>query len=475
MTLAGFAAAWLALLSLPAHALTGAVIAGLVNQRFQNTQSKCFVDRPIYECSGVLLRTAPSDGAGDNFWRLSPEEIAAGAAKLTYIREDLPQGNPPDSVGFVLADKPTAVGDGKAYELTCGCPPAQGSLPPCTPCPSPNTVGVSLWDQTAPGTLAVQAIYYDASRGGQLSQALRYQRQFFNATGRWAPILRALLNAPGGASFGFDERDQLDWGYAVAKQLEARYVDTRLDCPGNLPAYYCSGILIRNTGSGDFHSWNPTTNSIGRNGVSFSFARIDMNMTLTTGGVGLIMRELSAPTQHPVVWRCSFPINAGTASRPDSCSTGGSHALCDARGITTAAQYRNSWPTLGNGCGLSPSAAQFSVLIDLRKTVAGGIHNEVILAAWPQNIPTQLPIETFFYSGAANLPGTQHNQQDYMAVTGRFMPVISVTLSAAPGSIFVYNPADQDGAMLPGAVFIPPGSRSPDLNWWGDETDMRPQ
>lgn len=62
-----------------------------------------------------------------------------------------------------------------------------------------------------------------------------------------------------------------------------------------------------------------------------------------------------------------------------------------------------------------------------------------------------------------------------MAVTGRFMPVISVTLSAAPGSIFVYNPADQDGAMLPGAVFIPPGSRSPDLNWWGDETDMQPQ
>ncbi|VVE45495.1 hypothetical protein PIN31009_04345 [Pandoraea iniqua] len=469
MTLGGLVAAWLALLAIPALALSGADVANLINQRYRNTPSKCFVNSPVYECSGVLLRTAPRDGAGGNFWRLSADDAAAGYAELSYARQDLPRVDPPDTVGFVLADRPTAAGDGKPYALVCGCPPVQSPLPPCTPCPAnASAAGVSLWNASAPASLAVQAIYYDVAAGGQLAQAVRYQKQYFDGTGQWVPILKASIGDGAATAFGFDERDQLDWGYAVAKQLEARYLDTRITCPGNLPGYDCSGVLIRNTGFGTaFHAWNPSPNSVSRNGVSFSYARVDMNMTLTTGGVGIIMRELSAPAQHPVIWRCAFPVNAVTAQRPDSCSTEGDARLCDALGITTAAQYLATWAN-GNGCGLAPSAAQFGVLVDLRKSFVDK-HNEVILAAWPQDIPTQIPLESLFYTGAENLPGTEYVQQDYMAVTGRFMPIVSVTLSAAPGAIFTYDPGQQDGALLPGARFIAPGSRSTNLHWWNSE------
>ncbi|MFJ2993975.1 hypothetical protein [Pandoraea sp. NPDC087047] len=465
VAVAGLAVVWLTLLALPAHALSGADTAYLINQRYRATPSKCFVGSPAFECSGVLIRTAPRGDNSGNFWRLGPDDVAAGYATLSYLRIDQPGANPPDSVGFVMTDRPAAASAGQPYELMCGRAPLGQTLPPCPG--DPQAVGVNLWQENAPSALAVQAVYYDVAHGGQLAQALRYQLQYFDATRIWVPILKASLGNGAATVFGFDERDQLEWGYAVIKDLEARYLDTRMTCPGNTPGYNCSGVLIRITGYGTtFHSWNPSDNSVSRNGVSFSYARSDMKLTTTiTGGPGVIMRELQAPAAHPLEWRCAFPLNASTSSRADSCNTGADYRLCDARGINTAAQWRSAYgASPASACGLSPTIAQFGVLVELRQTLFSG-HNEVIIASWPQNIPTEISLEALFYPTSDAKAGALYIQQDYMATTGRFMPVLSVNLTQPPGSMFSYNPLDQTGALQPGAVLAIPGDGRPDPAW----------
>ncbi|VVD83618.1 hypothetical protein [Pandoraea anhela] len=440
--------------------LNGADVAYLINQRYANTPAKCFVRSPVQECSGVLLRTAPAGAAGDRFWRISPAEIAAGRAELSYARADLSAVNPPASVGFVLADRPTAAGNNQGYQLVCGSLAQDQGLAPCPE--GGNTVGVSPWDANSPASLAVQAIYYDAGRGGQLAQALNYQKQYYDSTRQWVPVLRAFLaNAAAGVALGFDERDQLDWGYAVVRNLEARYADTRMTCDGGSAGYDCAGVLIRATGfGGTFRSWNPSPNSVLRDGVSFSYVRSDMS-SVVIGNAGVIMHELNYPSAYKLRWRCAFPQNAGTSARANSCNVGGEMRLCDALGITTAAQWRARYNSNSNiACGLGPSAAQFAVFADLRRQLFSG-HNEIIIGAWPQNIPEQLPLQAFFYPGDAQRPGAQFIQQDYMSTTGRFMPIVRVRFSNPPGSIFTYSPDDQTGAMRPGALLaVPTGGDS---------------
>ncbi|VVE70203.1 hypothetical protein PAN31117_03590 [Pandoraea anapnoica] len=439
--------------------LPGADLAYSINRRYAQTPGKCFVASPAFDCSGVMLRPAPAGGADTPFWQIGADETNAGYARLSYARQDLPAVTLSASVGFVLADRPTAAGNGQPYDYVCGKAPLAQSLPPCPG--NADAVGVSLWNVGNPAALAVQAIYYDVANGGQLSQALRYQKQYYDATGQWMPVLKATIGAGAATAFGFDERDQLDWGFTVAKQLEARHADTRMTCPGNTAGYNCSGVLIRITGCGDFHSWNPSQNSVDRNGVSFSFARVDMLMNAThSGGPGIIMRELQAPTQYPLTWRCEFPVNAGTSSRPSSCGTGTATTpdlrLCDARGINTAAQWLTTHGGApAGGCALSPSVAQFAVFKELRQTYSNA-HNEVVIAAWPQNIPDQLPIDAWFYPTLDAKPGAQYIQQDYMEVTGHFMPVLQVVLTNPAGSIYRYHVADQTGAINTGALLAAP-------------------
>ncbi|ALX46266.1 hypothetical protein AQ610_28250 [Burkholderia humptydooensis] len=191
-----------------------------------------------------------------------------------------------------------------------------------------------------------------------------------------------------------------------------------------------------------------------------------MKMTTTvSGGPGVVMRELQSPTAHPLEWRCAFPQNAATSGRSDSCNVASDHRLCDARGINTAAQWQAAFGSNSNiACGLAPTVAQFGVLVDLRQTLTAG-HNEVIIAAWPQDIPVQIPLEALFYPAASAKPGAEYIQQDYMATTGRFMPILSVDLTKPAGSIFTYNPADQNGAIQPGSVFAIPGDGGPYPGW----------
>ncbi|MGC7411666.1 hypothetical protein [Pandoraea pneumonica] len=302
------------------------------------------------------------------------------------------------------------------------------------------------------------------ANGGKLIEALTDQRQYFNATGVWVPILKAALSGGEATSFGFDERDQLYDGYAVAQHIAARYDDTSVACPDGRASFYCNGVVLRITGWGDkFHSWNPSQTSINALGVSFSYARADMLMTRLISGrgdAGMIVREFAAPVQRPLTFRCIYPRDAGTGT-PDRCLNG-HNPTCASLGVTTP-QGWITWFNQSLHCNFAPDAQSVDVSTKTRAYIpeSNRFWNEAIIGVWPQDVPEEIPFEAIFYVGDG-LGGAQFVQRDYLQTTGRFMPLLHVDLTQSPGArAFTYNPTEQSFT-LNGALDAPP---PPDTKW----------
>jgi hypothetical protein len=324
-------------------------------------------------------------------------------------------------------------------------------MPPAAP--GANGMLVAAWDPTRPAMLPVEAFFYDVNNGGQLTQAQRYQRAYFEATGQWVPILRAVLASGGASAFGYDERDQLDYGFKVANDLNKRYADTT-PCPNGLAAYMCNGVMMRvATASTAFHAWNPSPNSIKTNGVSFTYMRADARSDIAwLGGAGMIMRAFGAPAQTPLVLRCIYPTDGFTVNRADRCGIHTSQLSrpCAEQGIYTLAAWQANFAKTGaeQACSLGADTAAFDLSIEARGTLPHPITrdvdkwNEPIVAPWPQDIPTQIPLEALFYSNGY-LNSAQFIQQDYMEQTGRFLPIVHVDMSVTNPGPFSYLPTDQ--------------------------------
>jgi len=298
---------------------------------------------------------------------------------------------------------------------------------------------VANWDDSQPSRLAVAALFYDATVAGALAAAQKDQLDYFQATGAWLPIMSLRVADAGGRPFGFDLRDQLYWGYTVAANLNARYRQVSPTCLGGTPSFYCNGVLIRATAANPgFHAWDPSPNSVGRNGVSFTYLRSDSRVASLAGAAGFTFVESAAPVAHPVTLRCAYPANASTSSIPDSC-----RAFCDTQGVTTIEAWRARYASApGNSCAFRPSVDGFALSLAVRTQFGSTAWNEIIIAAWPQGIPARLPLESFFYSGNG-LANAQFMQRDYAAVTGRYRPLVQMNLAAADGQPFTFAPQNQ--------------------------------
>lgn len=411
---------------LQAHALNGPEVAQRLNQAHISTPERCVGNRAAYHCSGVMAKQV-LPGDPQPFWSHGPDAIARGAERFDYLRSDVAAGPLVQDSGYILADRFTAIGQNKDYQL-------QGDDGMNRP---PELLVVN-WGAAAPALLPVQALYYRSLAG--LKLALRDQLDWFEATGEWLPVLRFDPGASPGQQFGFNQRDQLYGGYQVAERINRRFADTADTCPDGRSALYCNGVIIRGTGYGTgFHSWNPSPNSVSRDGVSFSYVRSDVGTVGVVGNEGLIFHELGRPAAHSVRFRCAYPANAGTSSIPNSC-----RASCKSENITTVAAWRAKYnASPGASCTFLDTPAEFQLNTDVRvgQGWANG-HNELIIGAWPQDIPTQLPIEAVFWEGPG-LTGARYIQNDFLQETGRFMPIVRVDLGAPAGAKFVYVPADQ--------------------------------
>lgn len=261
-------------------------------------------------------------------------------------------------------------------------------------------------------------------------------------------------------------------GPTVARHLQERYDDSKADCQG-LPVILCSGILLRATVRGaGYYVWNPRPTAPIKKGVSFSWLRKDSAFSRLVFGYSngfFVLPYFYADdpsdgfTQLTVL--CIYPFDADTFNRTGGNNDGcGAHTAvagtgpCQAQGIQTAAQWMGRFGNVANRhtqqCGftLLPGtsgaylAFQAQAVIRAQQPTYFPLQNEVMVGTWPQN-DSHLPLEAFFYivgNGAGKTEAGQ-NQVDFKAQTGRWVPVIRVSLPTTNGgaATFAYVEADQ--------------------------------
>lgn len=254
----------------------------------------------------------------------------------------------------------------------------------------------------------------------------------------------------------------------IAEVLQARYADTRPDCGGpTLPAYLCSGIVLRGTKtSSAYHSWDPSPSAVETGAVSFSFLRKDSEFGAFAVGYqnGFIFAPyLSTEGKVKPAVLCAFPIDASTYRRDQrGCGSYETYpvksAPCQKQGIRKAEGWRSSFTRVAgaNGkftqCGFDvtgeDSAGAFLESIKAMKYapsfVGANPENELRIETWKSGIPDKLPIEAFFYSGDA-LASARHDQRDFYDQTGIVVPIVRITLPSSPAAdtVFAYRAQDQ--------------------------------
>jgi|GEM_PF-6846517 len=195
----------------------------------------------------------------------------------------------------------------------------------------------------------------------------------------------------------------LNDGYAVVESLKARYADTARECADDSPGLNCNGVLVRAISRWDDPKfWNPTSDYIKRNAISFSYIR-------------------------------------------DGCGNHDFPKPCPDHGITDVHAWVEHASQVGEGffCYMEPTAHWFQFSIDVRQRyddIDRGRWNEIVVAVWPQDIPEQLPIQALFYLDDG-LAKAQKMQQSFFAATGILLPIIKLALNEK--EIFSYSPDDQ--------------------------------
>jgi hypothetical protein len=336
----------------------------------------------------------------------------------------------------------------------------------------PTEVLVETWDESKPEKLPVEAFFYEASAPGKLADAQKFQREYYLETSLYVPVVRLNLAAPDANIFSYSVSDQV-FGQAAAERLNNKYANVTNNCEGRA-AYYCSGVIIRVTGtSPKYHAWDPSPNSIKMGGVSFSFLRKDLGIEILVWSEiqGFIFKDFDTAERlgsYPTPLLCSYPSDANTSSRPTERGCGPNTLYpqtsrsCPEVGVTTLAQWQVHYRSVGgsgyfsqrnrNQCGFTADKDQFALSLQARNNFERPVeerpyHNEVMLKTWPEGIPKQLPIAAFFYlykqTRAVGVEGAKYAQQDYFNVTGDLLPVIRVTLVDGAPTAFSFHENEQ--------------------------------
>ncbi|EFE97283.1 hypothetical protein [Serratia odorifera] len=241
---------------------------------------------------------------------------------------------------------------------------------------------------------------------------------------------------------------------ATASDLTKRYYNTAKDCGSDSkPAFLCSGVIFRGTQhSNQYKFWQPSPKSVQQGGVSFSYLRQDAKFQRLAYGYnnGFILYPIfGAPKERlDIEVMCAFPIDAATFER-DAKGCGQNQyspvtsRACQSQGIQSAQQWLQHYNATGvsnrhrHQCGFdvsdnsrSNTAVAFDQTLKSMKLIqAESItqQNELRLATWTEHDPARLPIEALFYINDG-LKNAQLDQQDYKNATGKFLPIIKMTL-----------------------------------------------
>lgn len=495
--------------------------AALLNQRYARTDAACDT-KPAYYCSGVMLREVATSPQY-KFWTHSPAAEQLGSTTFYYLRGDSPITQVRYGAGYIFSDQQTAVAAGKSQSLRCiypfladtqrrpdnGCgffdlaktaqqadqsacqtvgvttapqwlanfqehgstqhsqcslsttaaPQFQAALAARALVPQwagqANELLVATWDPAHPERLPIEAFFYTTE--DKLAEARQFQRDYYAATGLYRVVVRWTLGAT--APFSFIASDQVAQGQLAADLLNERYGRSVDDCAGQLPAYHCSGVLLRVTGATTaYKAWNPSPHSELIGGVPFSYLRKDLGAMsrLAWGGTqGLIVHALEVPAEHPLAVRCAYATDGDTVHRaaPGGGGCGANSSFpaasipCDEQGIDTVEAWRlhfhavaSQGDRIRHTCSFNGDRPQFALAMAARSHFDDPgywrdvYHNEIMVGTWPQNIPEKLPLQALFYRPDATafreegLAGAQFIQRDFYRTTGKFLPIVRLTL-----------------------------------------------
>lgn len=250
-------------------------------------------------------------------------------------------------------------------------------------------------------------------------------------------------------------RFPLGTGMESAKELNARYAAVPERCGDLLPAYYCSGVLLRGVADGNFDPWNPSSGATRLGAQSFSFVRSDANMKQTFVASGYL---LSAPVDavkqsKPLHYLCVYPYNASTSGMTPlgkGCNSAATTppqptddlSSCSSKNATTVDSWLAYTKTSAQ-CSLSvQDPTQFMTMLGVRNaTPANTAHNEFLIETWSQNTPASLPLQGFFYTAQGGLSAAKNFQAKFKDRTGEWLPVLRLDLSQSVP--FAYDHGDQ--------------------------------
>lgn len=250
-------------------------------------------------------------------------------------------------------------------------------------------------------------------------------------------------------------RFTLATGIESAKELNTRYAAVPERCDNLLPAYYCSGVLLRSVADGNFDPWNPSAGATKLGAQSFSFVRTDANMKQTFVASGYL---LSAPADavkqsKPLHYLCVYPNNAGTSGMTPlgkGCNSAATTqplptddlSSCASKNATTVDSWLAYTKTSAQ-CSLSvQDPAQFMTMLGVRAaTPANTAHNECLIETWAQNTPARLPLQGFFYTAQSGLSAARSFQAKFKDRTGEWLPVLRLDLNQSVP--FAYDHGDQ--------------------------------
>ena len=262
----------------------------------------------------------------------------------------------------------------------------------------------------------------------------------------------------------------------VADDLNANYNKIVNDCGSpRKPAFLCSGIMIRVTStSHDYHTWDPSPNSISRQGISFVYLRKDIKAHIDyvgkTSGIIYFPGLMQPSWKGLAEIKCAFPIDGWTSTRSDSCGNDslypdGSNS-CQSQDINTADAWYNHFVSIPDEenkrgqhqCGFNMSIGtqntadafneNLKAIRKMQSSRAFYEYNEIIIKTWPTiegkiPNPEALPIQAFFYRDNG-LVDAQYFQYDYYNVTNIWIPIVKMVQDTEGGNTkFYYDSHDQ--------------------------------
>ncbi|MCD9115835.1 hypothetical protein [Pseudomonas bijieensis] len=247
-------------------------------------------------------------------------------------------------------------------------------------------------------------------------------------------------------------------GPDVAQLLNNRYRATPQVCPGNHPAYYCSGVLVSGlAGSFTVKFWEHGPTAIALGARDFSYLRSDLGIRTLTQPSGMVFSDsFTAISQGKTLdVLCAYPLVSANRDKY-GCGVGGGEddpGSCAAQGVSDApgwlAHFQQQGQQPGLQCSLSSRvAAQFRASLLAHEQLGGSWvaqPNQVQVRNWDPQAPAQVPVQALFYDihGEKGLRVAQSDQKDYYAATGQWLPILRLDLTQPDGLVFGFDLQEQ--------------------------------